>query len=162
VATLDENIAEVLQGNAAAIECFMLIRDVLHFWDDLIDKDHTVSDAYIHGSMFKALVALPTNDFYRRFQDMLQPVLVNAIANWHAANAFEAGEDERLLQIAFVVRSDYANILIQMAYIIGGYDWVTAVTPVIRRMWTTEDFTAYKANLEREKAARTTGDQHVL
>jgi hypothetical protein len=160
--TLDEKISEVLRGHVPAIECFLLIRDVLHFWDDLIDKDHSMSDEYIHGSMFKALVSLPSNAFYRQFQDLLQPVLINAIANWRAANEFEAGQVPPLLQLAFVIRSDYANILIQMAYIVGGHDWVMEVTPAIRAMWTTEDFAAYTANLEREKVARELGDKHVL
>jgi hypothetical protein len=160
--TLDEKISQVLRGYVPAVECFLLLRDILHFWDDLIDRDHALADAHIHESMFKVLISLPSNEFYRKYQDLLQPVLINAIANWRAANQFEGHGDNRALQLAFVIRSDYANILIQMAYIVGGHDWLMEVTPTIRAMWTEEDFEAYLTNLEREKCARLSGEKHVL
>jgi hypothetical protein len=159
---MEERISQVLRGYAPAVQCFFLIRDVLHFWDDLIDRDRALADHEIHGAMFKALVLLPTNTFYAQHIQSLQPVLVNAIANWRAANEFEAGSDTRRLQIAFVIRSDYANILIQMAYLVGGHDWVMSVAPTIRAMWTDEDFDAYLINLAHEKSMRAPGETHVL
>lgn len=161
-ATIEGRIAHVLQGYAPAVQCFFLIRDVLHFWDDLIDQDRHLAQQEIHDSMFKALVLLPSNPFYAQHLQSLQPVLVNAIANWRAANAFEATGDTRQLQLAFVIRSDYANILIQMAYLVGGHDWVMSVAPSIRDMWTDEDFDSYLINLAHEKAMRSPGVTHVL
>ena len=151
---LTDSIGYALKGNQSAFEFFLLVRDVLHFWDDLIDRDRQISDETINASMFKALVYLPGNSFYRQFFDTLNPILVNAIGNWHAANKFEQGDVERNLQVAFVIRSDYANILIQCAYLIGGYEWMLHVTPLIRDMWTTENFQAYRSNLQRESAAK--------
>jgi len=152
--SLHQKISQALLGHIQAIDLFVLIRDVLHFWDDLIDKDKAVPDADINQSMFKALVAIPGNSFYREHQDKLLPVLTNAIANWHTANQFEQTADRDRLEQAFVIRSDYANVLIQMAYLVGGYDWMIQVTPMIRAMWTTENFSAYLSNLQRERAAK--------
>lgn len=152
--TIDEAIRYALKGYQPAIDYFLLVRDVLHFWDDLIDKDRHLGDADINAAMFKALVLLPQNSFYLQCKDSLQPILVNAIANWQAANQFEAGDDERLLQVAFITRSDYANLLIQCAYLVGGYAWMNEVTPLIRSMWTKEDFAEYLSNLKREREAR--------
>lgn len=152
--TLDENIRYVLRNNASAVEFFLTIRDVLHFWDDLIDRDHPVTPAYIHRSMFAALVTLPSNAFYRQHQASLMPVLVNAIGNWRAANDFESRDNRRELELAFVIRSDYANLLVQAAYLIGGVDWMVEVTPLIRSMWTSEGMSEYLKNLEAERAAR--------
>lgn len=160
-APLQDKISYVLLGQTPAVEFFACIWKVLHFWDDLIDRDQPVTDADINAAMFTALVTLPTNTFYRAHHASLSPVLVNAIANWQAANRFEAMGDERLLQQAFVIRSDYANILIQAAYLVGGPDWLMHVTPIIRDMWTYENFDAYKSNLQREKAERT-GTQAAL
>ena len=160
--TLDQKIFTALKGNVHAVECFFLLRDILHFWDDLIDKDHAVPPEGVHSAMFKALVELPSNPFYQRFGDQLRPVLVNAIANWRAANQFETSGDNRRLQLAYVIRSDYANILIQMAYLVGGRDWVMEVTPSIRDVWTSEDFNDYLVNLGKEQFARARGETNVL
>lgn len=160
--TIEDCIRFALKGNEDAVSCFMLLRDVLHFWDDLIDKDREITDEQINRSMFKAIVSLPSNPFFRQYQDYLLPTLVNAIGNWHAANKFEKTDDGKLLEVAFVIRSDYANLLIQSAYIVGGHDWMVYVTPLIRSMWTSENFSAYMANLQEERAARGKGKEHVL
>ena len=155
-AGMADSITHALKGHAAAIALFMLWRDVLHFWDDLVDQDQAISRRDIDLSMFKALVAIPSNGFYRQFQDQLQPILISAIANWQAATEFEKTLDQRKLEIAYVIRSDYANLLIHMAYLVGGYDWMVEVTPQIRAQWSSEDFTEYLANLAAEIVARDT------
>lgn len=154
-ATMEKCIQFALRGHAPAVECFMLMRDVLHFWDDLIDGDVTITNEYINRSMFKAMVDLPSNSFYREHQAKIAPIVVNAFANWHAATEFERNSDDRrLLEVAFIIRSDYANLLIHFSYLIGGYQWMTHVTPMIRGMWTDEDFESYLGGLERERVAR--------
>lgn len=152
--TIYEVVHYSLKGHQPAIDYFMLVRDVLHFWDDLIDRDRPLRDTDINAAMFKVLVLLPQNSFYAEFKDSLTPVLVNAIANWQAANQFERGDDPDQLELAFVIRSDYANILIHCAYLVGGYFWMNEVTPLIRSLWTSENFQAYRENLMAEKAAR--------
>ena len=152
--SLTEKIRYVLKDIQPAVEFFLMLRDVLHFWDDLIDLDKPITPGYINHSMFTALVKLPSNVFYQAHQASLAPVLVNAIANWHAANEFEAGGDRKQLELAFVIRSDYANLLIQSAYLVGGRDWMLEVTPMIRSMWTSEDMNEYLGNLDAERKAR--------
>ena len=152
--TLDERIRYALRNHEPAAQFFFLLRDTLHFWDDLIDRDKPVGQEDINRAMFKALVLLPTNSFYRQHQNNLSPILVNAIANWHTANEFEAGGDQRQLQLAFVIRSDYANLLIHAAYLVGGYEWMRHTTPMIRALWTSEGYDDYLANLANERRVR--------
>ena len=153
-ASLAECIRFVLRGNEGAVSCFLLLRDVLHFWDDLVDRDKDVTAQDVSAAMFKALVTLPTNEFYRAHQPTLMPVLINAIGNWHAANVFEADGSRNRLELSFVIRSDYANLLVHFAYLVGGADWMVQVTPMIRLMWTPENFDDYRKNLDVEKAER--------
>jgi len=151
---LDPLLLLYLKENIAAAECYALICRILHFWDDLIDRDKLVSQMEINVGMFNSLIELPSNKFYRDNQSSLQPVLVNAIANWQTANEFESNGVKKELELAFVIRSDYCNILIQMAYIVGGHDWVMEITPKIRANWTDEDFAMYLDGLELEKVLR--------
>lgn len=150
----NDKILRALRGHQGALDAFLKVRDILHFWDDLVDRDKVVGPDYINRAMFTALVALPSNPFWRAHQDSLLPILTNAVGNWHAANTFEAGDELRRLELAFVIRSDYANLLIHMAYLVGGYDWMMEVTPVIRDLWTEEDFAQYLRNLSIERDAR--------
>lgn len=149
-------LRHVLMGNEAAVEFFLAGRSVCHLWDDLIDRDRDVSDGEIDVAMYHALVVLPKNPFYRQHFDALHPLFVNAVMNWHAATEFERATDGdvRKLQLAFVMRSDYANLLIQAAYLIGGPVWAKRVTPEIRLKWTEETFDDYLTSLTREREAR--------
>lgn len=150
-----DHLSQVLNGHTPAVDFIEALFAVLHFWDDLIDQDRPLSEGEIHTAMWDALVTIPSNPFYRQFLPQLQPVLINAIANWRAANLFERGDSsERHKQIAFVIRSDYANILIQCVYLVGGRDAVIAATPYIREYWTEEDFGAYLDNLALERMTR--------
>lgn len=150
---LRDKISFALKGDEDAVALFTDLRDVLHFWDDLIDSDQPVTASDINRAMFTALVGLPANTFYQKHVASLLPTLTNAIGNWHTANAFEKTDDAHKLQIAFVIRSDYTNLLIQMAYLVGGHDWMTQVTPMIREMWTSENYRDYLNNLAAERQA---------
>lgn len=150
----NEKILQALRGHTGALDAFLKVRDILHFWDDLVDRDRPLTQSDVNRAMFTALVGLPTNPFWRANQDSLLPILANAVGNWHAATTFEAGDEKRRLELAFVIRSDYANLLIHMAYLVGGYDWMMEVTPVIRDLWTEEDFDQYLKNLSAEREAR--------
>lgn len=151
---LRERLSYVLRGCEPAVNLFLAWRSVLHLWDDLVDRDRRPSDEEIHSAMFAALVEIPLNPFFQKHQDSLMPVLVNAVSNWKAANEFERTDDKRLLSIAYVIRSDYANLLSLMAYLVGGPEWAAKSATLLRAAWTEEDFDAYLNNLAAERAAR--------
>ena len=155
-------IRHVVRGNETAVDFFMMLHRVLHFWDDLIDKDKPISDLDTNVAMWTALIDLPNNTFYRDNFHSLQPVLANAIANWATATKFEREPTEKRLEIAFISRSDYINVLLQCAYIVGGAPWLFEITPVVREHWTTEDFSAYKAGLDAENSARDATNQNSV
>lgn len=157
----NDKIRYALRNDESAVAFFIMLRGALHFWDDLIDKNRPVSPEAINGVMFSILVDLPNNAFYREHFDELRPILTTAIANWSASNEFEAGDDIRRLQIAFIARSDYINILIYCTYLVGGRAWMLEMAPLIRDQWTVEDFPKYLDNLGYERADRT-GDSTEL
>lgn len=159
---LQDFLALVLRRHPAAIEFMTVLAQVAHVWDDLIDRDKPMANSAVDIAFFHALVTLPSNSFYREHFASLQPVLVNAILNWHAANGFEwqaearpeDADARRLLEVAHIIRSDYANVLIHCAYLVGGMQWALEATPRIREWWAKEDFAQYLKNLELEREAR--------
>jgi hypothetical protein len=128
----------------------MAVCAIVQCWDDLIDKDKSVSPETINRTFWTALVELPRNPFYRRHFDVLNPLWITGIQNWHAANTFEAGGSEPELEIAFIIRSCCADFLLQAATCVGGYEWARIVTPAIHRVCHSEGLQGYKQNLIKQ------------
>jgi hypothetical protein len=137
-------------GNQAAAAFLETITTVLHFWDDLVDKDKPLPDSHINKCMWMVLVELPRNPFYRANFEDLNPVLVIAIQNWLAANVMEAGDSGSDKQIAFITRSSYVDIVIQTATICGGFEFGQGIALEARRLWHGEGFDGYLANLQKQ------------
>ncbi len=127
---------------------------IAHVWDDLIDQDAPVEPRDINDAFRLALFSLPRNPFYVRHFDLLNPLLLSAINNWVVANQLEATGDIEDRRIAFISRSSYIDLMTQVAFIMGGEDWVREVGPEIRRFVHQEGWEGYLQNLETEFAAR--------
>jgi len=140
----------MVRGNKQAFDFLTTMFGVLHFWDDLIDRERELEPAEVNRSMWDALVTLPENPFYFQNFHAISPVLKVAIFNWHAANAMEKTSDDLDKQIAFVLRSTYVDLVSVCAYIVGGRDWATEVALEARRETSQEGFPAYLDALTKE------------
>jgi len=139
-----------LQNNMAAVAfCECLFR-VSQTWDDLIDQDKEVSKNQINSMMWEALVVLPSNPFYQRWQHELQPLLKAFILDWIDATTLESTDDHGK-NIAFVLRDSVGAVVSHCAYLIGGYDWMVKVSPDVRRHIFEEKLEDYKQKLEVTK-----------
>lgn len=150
----NELLLTVTKGDKSAADFLSCVADIAHVWDDLIDQDHEVDPESIHWAFTTALITLPRNAFYQRHFEWLNPLLLSSINNWRVANSLESGDDEADKRIAFISRSSYVDLITQVAFIIGGSDWVRQVGATIRRFVHSEGWEGYLANLETEKAAR--------
>ncbi len=150
----------VTKGNDAAQEFLTRTIIAFHVWDDLIDQDHDVDPKEITKAFFHAFVGLPTNDFYTANFAHLFPILANAITNWLAANEMERHPQGPLdTEIAFIIRSEYINLIIETARLCGGHEWAQDVTTAVRRFSHAEGYTGYLAALQAEKEARDARNQ---
>lgn len=139
----------ISKGDKDAVLFLSMLGDIFRVWDDLIDRDKPVTDGGINRAFWLALIELPKNQFYRRHLDHLIPVLTSHINYWFDANTFEAlGEHERTL--SFVFRNVYNDILNQVAYLKGGYDWLRAVSPFIRKFTFSESLEEYLPTIRRK------------
>lgn len=145
---------ELMKGNRAAADFIELIVDVLHFWDDLIDRDKPLPDELINRVMLDALITLPRNPFYRANFDPLNTVLMNSITNWHVATKLERSGDEYRERIAYILRSSYVDMISTAALIVGGPSYATEVAEQIRLYAHSETWGGYLVNLRNETKAR--------
>lgn len=151
-----EDVKFLCQGNVPAQVFVEQMTGVLHFWDDLVDKDKLISDATIDQMMWWALVELPRNQFYAQNFVTLNTILVPAIINWQLATRLERYPKRDALELegAFIFRSNYVDILLMVAMICGGKEHADDCAPMLRQRAHSEGFAGYLKNLEAERAAR--------
>lgn len=147
--TSDNFFLSVSRGDQSAAEFLSVVFDVAHVWDDLIDKDVDVADDAIDRAFFHALVTLPRNPFYAKHFDLLNPLLLAGMNNWHVANELEKSGTEEDLRIAFISRSGYIDLITQVAFLVGGSAWVREAGPAIRRFVHQEGWQAYLDSLKK-------------
>ena len=146
---------DICQGNASAKQFLEHICNFLHFWDDLIDKDKELSDSTINSQMWIALVELPRNPFYAANFTYLNSILVNAILNWETATQIERQDTEDYsLNIAYIIRSSYADIAVATALLIGGRAHAVRIAYKLRHWIHNEGFKGFKEALQLERVAR--------
>lgn len=119
---------------------------VAHCWDDLIDKDTTLSDEAINRAMWLALIEIPANGFYRQHFHSLSPILQMGILNWHSANRLESSLDVEHHRFAFVIRALVTDVIAACALLIGGPDWGREVHYAMQ-VANTETFDEYRQTL---------------
>jgi hypothetical protein len=149
---LRRRLFDLLLGHEDAVAFNLALMDVLHLWDDLIDGDKPVTPEDVHKAFRLALVVIPGNPFYRRHFDQLHPLIDPLILNWLTANDMEARGEQ--LDIAWVIRSDYCNVLLKSLEIVGGFDHARRVWPDVRAYWHSEGFNQYLTSLAEEQAIK--------
>ena len=85
---------------------------------------------------------LPRNQFYKRYQDELLPLVEASIIDWTTANLFEQEADR--IEVSYVLRDSLAGVLVASAKIVGGMDWAIFVSPIVRRFIHDEPIEEYR------------------
>ena len=147
-------IERASNGDPDARDFLTTLIHVAHVWDDLIDGDKIVVPEQIHCAFEAALLWLPRNPFYQRHAGELNVLLQNSIRNWQLANEIERSRQIGLYPASFVLRSSYADIVAQVAYITGGPKLALTIGMEARSQAHAEGFEGYLTNLDAELAAR--------
>ena len=121
---------------------FEMVHEIVHTYDDIIDEG-SVTPERLHSMMEKALLGIPTNQFYLDNRALLQPMMTMALLNWRIANELEKGGQEKDLPIAYVIRSAYADIFTMASYIVNGFEKAVSCGVEIRREIHDEGFESY-------------------
>lgn len=117
-------------GDPHGLEMYRLFVDLLHTWDDLVDKDKPVDESAINGAFLTCLVYLPANPFYRRIQQAVLPMWLTVVSAYEVANKFQRDKDEHGVEIAHNLRYAAGHIV--------AYAMQTALTPDKARQYLPE------------------------
>lgn len=117
----EAGLLELMLGNQDAARFVIDIAQCSHAYDDLIDRDKDIPDATVHGLMWKLLVTMPVNPFFRQHQDTIRPVLITGILNWHAATQMEKTGCAEQLHVAHALRYAIGDVVLMCMAIVGGH-----------------------------------------
>lgn len=123
------------KGNVSAVGMCMLLLEVAHVWDDLVDNDKVVSAETIDRAFRRLLLELPINTFYRANLDVLHPVMCTVWAQWRAANVLEQTASMADREKAFMLRASLYQLFHMCAMVCGGLEWGQEIGPEIYRLY---------------------------
>ena len=149
--TYQTHVHTWLKGHTDACAFINTLFDVAHVLDDLTDRDKPVQTKAVHAAFYAMLIDLPRNPFYVQHFTLLNGTLQTAFLNWQIANALEVKEDDAGKDVAFILRSSYADLVTLCAWIIGGHDWAVQVGQEVRLHASNEGKAQYLASLKNEK-----------
>lgn len=122
-----DNYLRIAKGDVAAASYLEMFNYVVHVWDDLIDKDNPRSDEEINRAFFILMVEIPRNAFFLKYSNILTSYTQVYINLWLDANKLET-MGEAGLERAFAQRDVTGDLMGQVAYIVGGYQWMREVS----------------------------------
>lgn len=116
-----------VQGNEDACTMLNALGFAAHLWDDLVDADQQRTAEDINRMLFNAFIGLANNPFYAAHSQAVRAVLCVSINAWQNSNVLEKrGEGDDLVR-AYTLRTQYNDLIILCAYLVGGYDWMRDV-----------------------------------
>lgn len=131
----------IYQNDVEAVRVSMELVQMLHVWDDLIDKDVEISNQEINAAFVAALCEVSGSWLWDANAAALARV---AFLKWQTANYFEANTaDENQKLMSFVFRAGFIDLFYYFAYKMYGMEWVQHVGPAIAS-WYGEDFAKYQ------------------
>lgn len=131
-------------GNVDALNLFHALVDLVHIWDDLIDKDKPVSDSDINRAFLTALVYIPANPFYKTIESQVIPMWVTATSAFETANKFEKDKDEHGIEIAHNLRYAAGHVVAYMSIVCVGYENAKQFMPDIWKTIVDDRFEDYR------------------
>lgn len=134
----DSKLLEWFDGDQSAVDFIIAISSISELWDDLTDKDKTLTQEEINQVFWNALVTLPCNDFFNTHKTFLMPLILQSINAWHDSVELEAGtENDRAY--ALTLRLLALQIAPMIVFIKKGFAESRKVSVEMWRYFTAHD-----------------------
>lgn len=123
---------EELELPSDAAAWLLNLWDVVQVFDDLYDRDE-VGRTDILKTVWRVLVAMPANPFYKVNEPHLSPVIANALFKWEAANKVES--DGAPTEVSFVWRAAYYDVVLMVVALCHGPDKALEMAHVVMGLY---------------------------
>ena len=120
------------KGNESAISLSLMLLEVCHVWDDIVDGDPVTSDDV--NRVFRYLIYdIPLNPVYRSIPSMPDHLL-NIYLKWRDATAMEAEENPDL-EKTYMLRASLYDMFSMIAFYLYGDEWAKEIGPDVRKLY---------------------------
>lgn len=134
-------------GDPFAVDYLMIISRAAEFFDDLVDRDKSYTNAEAINILFNLTVDLPSNPFFDRYKLHLIPVQRAAMNAWVDSIHLERSDDSGK-NLAYVLRWWCIELVMTVVDILRGREYLQSVSLDIRKFFTAyESLDAYKEKL---------------
>lgn len=131
-------------GNADAMNMCKMLIDLLHTWDDMVDKDRELTEDQTNNAFLICLVYLPSNPFYQLIQRDIMPMWISVVSAYETGNKFERDKDEHGIEIAHTLRYAAGHILSYAIHVCVGPEKAKEILPVVWKNIVYERFDDYR------------------
>lgn len=125
---LEEAWQKISKGDASAKDLCRAVYLYVHTKDDLIDRDKPVKVETAVGHDLQILREFGKNPFFQKHQDFLWPLLLTSAMAYISSEDFKRREDVIDKIASQVLKSQYVDIFIGIAFCIGGFDHALAIS----------------------------------
>lgn len=128
--------------------------DVCELFDDLMDRDKSVTDDRIERALFEALIDMPSNPFFRAHVVTLVPVVHAGVNAWLDSVDMERAatdESDEALRLAYVMRAAYMCVTQTVIELTRGRDVMRALSREVVAFFGTETFAEYATKILASK-----------
>lgn len=139
----DKLLLDWTKGDVAAADYLVIIFHVAEIWDDLIDRDKPVTDEQINDLFITLLFDLTGNPFFVQHAGFLRPAMLLGINAWLDSVQYEREGLPELLIRAHILRAWYMELVPLVAFLVGGYEHMRAVSSEARAFFQTEKLSQY-------------------
>lgn len=119
---LDSTFSFIAKGNAYAEQFCRKFYNFVHTLDDLIDRDKPVDGAQAALVMLGTLSEFACNPFFQEHRAAILPVIHISTTAFIASNEKLASLDLRDRLIGEVLKSQYQDVFLLVAFLTGGID----------------------------------------
>lgn len=125
-------LLESIAGNdSAALDFLNIIGGIARDADDLADGDAQSPDYAAYYLMMNLLDGLRQNSFFLEHENILQPVLMETLTNWHLSNKWHTSADRERQTWAYVKRHSTETIAMHVAAIQHGWGAVPTIMETV-------------------------------
>jgi hypothetical protein len=111
-------------GNADAARLLGDFALAARYADNIVDKADT---SLVPSLLFKCLVDIPANPFFRQHYQTLAAPITEAIAAWQISDEFRQSGDKKKQAFGYVWRESTDRLAVAVALITGGPDFAASI-----------------------------------
>lgn len=136
----DDHYRRWFKGDEYAVQTIHVLMNACEFWDDLIDQDAEITPDRVDIVFRGIFVDLTVNPFWQRTRAFLEPLIIMAINAWMDANELSKSNSEKERNLAFHIRNLPTELVMAVAFGVGGWEHMRSVSVEARRFFAHESF----------------------